>query len=135
VVAFTTVTLVADIPPIVTVAGLTKPVPVIVTRVPPERGPELGETLVNVGIAAYINPPVSVAEPPEIATTTFLAPAVPAGVTAVMEVALTTVTLVAATPPIVTVAPLIKPVPVIVTGVPPTSGPAFGEILVIVTTK
>jgi hypothetical protein len=50
-----------------------------------------------------------------------------------MEVALTTVTLVAATPPIVTVAPLTKPVPVIVTGVPPPIGPEFGEILVIVT--
>jgi hypothetical protein len=43
-------------------------------------------------------------------------------------VALTTVTAVAAAPPIVTVAPAAKFVPVIATEVPPLVGPAFGEI-------
>jgi hypothetical protein len=43
-------------------------------------------------------------------------------------VALTTVTLVAAVPPIVTVAPASKFVPVIVTAVPPLVVPEFGEI-------
>ena len=45
-----------------------------------------------------------------------------------MEVELTTLTLVAAVPPNVTVAPLKKPVPVIVTDVPPVVDPVFGEI-------
>ncbi len=55
-----------------------------------------------------------------------------AAVTAVIEVALTTITLVAATPPIVTVAPVVKPVPVSVTAVPPAAGPTLGLIAVTV---
>jgi len=43
-------------------------------------------------------------------------------------VLLTTVTPVAAVPPIVTVAPDRKPVPVTVTAVPPFAVPVFGEI-------
>ena len=46
-----------------------------------------------------------------------------------IKVALTTGTPVAAAPPKVTVAPGMKPVPVIVTGVPPTVEPEVGEIL------
>lgn len=72
-------------------------------------------------------------ETPETVTTTFWPPAVPAGVIAVIEVAFTKVTLVAAALPIVTEAPLAKPVPVIVTAVPPASGPEDGEILATVT--
>jgi hypothetical protein len=68
-------------------------------------------------------------------TITSLTPIVPAGVTAVIEVGLTTLTPVAATPPIVTVTPLTKPVPVIVTEVPPAIGPKVGDILVTVTAK
>jgi hypothetical protein len=60
-------------------------------------------------------------------TLTVTAPAVPAGVVAVICVALTTTTLVAAVVPTVTVAPVAKFVPVIVTGVPPAVGPLFGE--------
>jgi hypothetical protein len=65
-------------------------------------------------------------------TTTVAAPAEPAGVVAVIEVLLTTVTPVAAAPPIVTVDPEMNPVPVIVTGVPPAVVPEFGEIEVTV---
>jgi hypothetical protein len=50
-------------------------------------------------------------------------------VIAVMLVALTTTTLVAAVPPKVTVAPAAKFVPVIVTGVPPAVVPVFGDRL------
>jgi hypothetical protein len=57
---------------------------------------------------------------------------VPGGVTAVIVVGFTTTTLVGALPSIVTVAPLTKPVPVMVTGVPPSTEPEFGEIVVIV---
>jgi hypothetical protein len=44
----------------------------------------------------------------------------------------TTLTFVAAVPPNVTVAPVIKFVPVIVTGVPPAVDPLFGETLLTV---
>ena len=54
-------------------------------------------------------------------TTTLTAPAAWAGVVAVSEVALPKTTPVAATPPRATVAPDTKPVPVIVTAVPPAA--------------
>jgi hypothetical protein len=65
-------------------------------------------------------------------TTTFLAPDEPDGVVAVMELCVTRITLVAGIPPIETVTPDWNPVPVIVTVVPPVSGPEFGEILITV---
>ena len=45
-----------------------------------------------------------------------------------MDVALATLTLVAAVPPIFTVAPVRKPVPVMVTDVPPEVRPVDGAI-------
>ena len=51
-----------------------------------------------------------------------------------MDVLLATTTLVAAVPPNVTVAPVAKLVPVIVTGVPPAVDPLFGDTLVTVGT-
>jgi hypothetical protein len=51
---------------------------------------------------------------------------------AVICVPLTTTTFVAAVPPIVTVAPAAKFVPVIVTAVPPAVGPVLGDMLVTV---
>ena len=44
-----------------------------------------------------------------------------------MCVASTTFTLVPAAPPKSTVEPVMKPVPVIVTDVPPAAGPVFGD--------
>jgi len=55
-VLLTTTTLVAAVPPIVTVAPVTKLVPVMVTLVPPAVDPLFGETLVTVGVATYVNP-------------------------------------------------------------------------------
>ena len=79
-----------------------------------------------------MNPFVDVAEPVSLlVTTTFLAPALPAGVVQVIDVAVTT-TLVHATPPTVTVAPETKPVPVMVIGVPPAVDPDDGVIDVMV---
>ena len=69
--------------------------------------------------------------PPEV-TVTVTAPAVPAGVVAVISVALTTTTLVAAALPNVTVAPDAKSVPVIVTAVPPAGAPLLGDTLLTV---
>jgi hypothetical protein len=124
---------VADAPPTVTVAPDWKPVPVIVIDVPPLTGPELGDTVVTVGSALYVNAFVFVTEPVSgFVTTTFLAPAVPAGVVAVIVVEFTTVTPVADAPPTVTVAPVWKPVPVIVIGVPPVTNPELGDTVVIV---
>ena len=122
-------TLVAAVPPIFTVAPI-KLVPVIVIVVPPATGPEIGATVVMVGRATYVNAAVLVATPPAVVTTTSLAPTKPAGVFAVIEVAVAT-TLVAAVPPIFTVAP-IKLVPAIVIDVPAVSGPDVGETLAMV---
>ena len=67
--------------------------------------------------------------PPGVVTLTDAVPAVPAGVVAVIDVALTTVTDVAATPPTVTAVAPVKSVPVIVSTVLPASGPLAGETL------
>ena len=73
-----------------------------------------------------------VAVPPTVVTATLLAPAVPTGVFAVIEVALTTTTLVAATPPTVTLVAPVKLVPIIVNAVPAVSGPEVGLTVVMV---
>ncbi len=72
--------------------------------------------------------------PSPFVTTTSRAPAVPAGVVAVMVVDDTTVAPVAATPPTVTPndPPEVKFVPVIVIAVPPAAEPVEGETPVIV---
>ena len=79
-----------------------------------------------------MNPFVSVPWPHGEVTTTLLAPAVPAGVVAVIEVVLTTTRLVAATPPTVTLVAPVKLLPVIVIAVPPAVGPTFGATTEIV---
>ena len=129
VVAFTTTTFVAAEVPNVTVAPARNCVPVIVTAVPPAELPVAGAINEVVGGGNwYVNPPESVvACVSAFVTVTSAEPGVPAGVTAVIEVALTKVTEVAATPPTVTVAPEEKPVPVIVIVVPPAEGPSAGE--------
>jgi hypothetical protein len=65
-------------------------------------------------------------------TVTVAAPALPAGVVAVIVVAFTTTTFVAAAAPNATVAPAAKFVPVIVTPVPPEVGPLAGLTLLTV---
>ena len=61
-----------------------------------------------------------------VVTNTLAVPALPAGAVAVMVVAFTTVTAVAAVPPIVTAVAPVKSVPVMVTDCPPVSGPDDG---------
>jgi len=112
-------------PPTVTVA-LAKLVPLIVIDVPPATGPLDGLTLATVGAATYVNCVAAVTGPPAVVTTTFCAPN-PAGVVAVITVALL-VNTVAIEPPTVTVA-LAKFVPVIVIVVPPVAGPLDGLTL------
>ena len=79
-----------------------------------------------------MNALANIAFPPEVVTATLLAPAVPAGVTAVIEVALTTTTLVAARPFTFTLVAPVKLAPVIVNAVPPKVVPEVGAIEVIV---
>ena len=83
-------------------------------------------------IILYVKPFVAVAEPSKVVTTTFTAPARPGGVMQVISVSETTITDVAGVPPKVTEVVPVKPVPVIVTEVPPSLFPEFGEIFVIV---
>jgi len=132
VVLFTTTTLVAAAAPNVTVAPLAKFVPVIVTAVPPAVVPLLGDTLPTVGITAYVYPLGRLPLCAPTVTVTVTAPALPAGVFAVIVVLFTTTTLVAAAAPNVTVAPLAKFVPVIVTAVPPVVVPLLGDTLLTV---
>src|ERR1700693_6010502 len=104
--------------PIVTVEPARKPLPLILTAVPPAVGPWVGSTEVTVGGAAqvYVGPAVEL--PPASETITSWAPAAVAAVVAVISVSETTVTEVAELP-ILTVAGEMKPVPLILTGVPP----------------
>ena len=75
---------------------------------------------------------VNVAVPPAVVTATLFAPAVPAGVTAVMVVVEVTLSAVAATPPTVTLVVPVRFVPVIVIDVPPRVEPLVGVTAVIV---
>ena len=75
----------------------------------------------------YVNAFVAVAVPFGVVTATLFAPRVPAGVTAVTLVDETTTTLVAATPPTVTLVAPVKFAPVIVIAVPPAVEPVAGE--------
>ena len=76
-----------------------------------------------------MKPPVLVTEPPFVVVKiTFCAPAVPAGVTIVIEVALTLTREVPAAPPNVTPVVLDKLVPVIVTDVPPAVAPEANPV-------
>jgi hypothetical protein len=133
VVLFTIATLVAIALPNVTVAPGAKFVPVMVTAVPPDVDPLSGLTSVTVGGTTYVNAlarlPLS---PLLLVTVTVTAPALPAGVVAVISFPLTTTTLDAAVPPNVTVAPATKLAPVMVTAVPPVAGPLFGLTLLTV---
>ena len=63
--------------------------------------------------------------PPGVVTVTSTVP-VPAGLSAVIVVSLTTVKFVAAVVPKSTAVAPVKPVPVIVTDVPPAAGPLVG---------
>jgi hypothetical protein len=64
--------------------------------------------------------------PPGVVTVTSTGPAEPAGLVALIEVAVLTVKVLAATDPNFTKDTSVKLVPVIVTPVPPAAGPAFG---------
>ena len=120
-------------PPILTLLAPVRFVPTIVIFVPPVVGPLDGLTLAIVGAGTTnVNAFSSVAVAFTVVTAIFCAPAIPAGVTAVINVSLITTTLVAATPPTVTLLALSKFAPSIVIVVPPTVDPEDGEMLAMV---
>ena len=127
------VKLAATVPKFTAVAPV-KPVPVIVTTVPPAVLPLVGLTLVTAGAAAAVYVKWSEAEtadvPVGLLTTTSTVPAASAGEKAVIEVSELTVKLVAALLPKVTAVAPVKALPVIVTDVPPAVLPLVGLTLV-----
>src|SRR5439155_921443 len=130
----TTDTPVAGLPSTLTVAPAAKLVPVMVTAVPPVVGPDAGATLLTVGAGPrYVKPLASVPFCASgLVTVTLTAPAACAGVVAVIVELFTTLTPVAALPPTLTVAPVTKLAPVIVTAVPPVVGPEEGATVLTV---
>ena len=113
-----------------TVAPVTKPVPVIVTEVPPVVGPVLTDSDVTVGTGAVYENPVNAADavPVEFVTTMFAVPVVMvAGTTMSADVAERTVTDVAATPRTVTVIGVVKSDPVMRMVAPPADDAVVGD--------
>src|SRR5271165_4855437 len=99
----------------------------MIAVLPPAGRPWLGLTLVTAGGIVYVNwsaGPVALV-PPTVVTVTSTVP-VPAGLVAVIWVALTTENVVAAVAPKCTALDPVKLVPVMVTTVPPAVGPWLG---------
>ena len=123
-------TKVAPVPPkLAVVLPGTKPVPETVTAVPPLSGPTLGLMAVTLGITSYVNWSAEEIEvvPPGVVTVRSTMPAEPEGALAVHEVVDEQLTAVAGFEPnLAELEPTTKPVPVTLTTVPPTSGPALG---------
>jgi hypothetical protein len=127
----TTVKDAAAVEPNETALAPMKPVPVIVTCVPPATGPALGLTPVTPGADTYVNAsaePPDAEVPPGVVTVMLTVPD-PAGDVAVIFVAELTVNDPAAVDPNLTAVAPVKPVPVIVTDVPPPNGPTVGLML------
>ena len=104
-------------------------VPLTVTQLPPASGPLSGLTPVTVGAATNVNRSAVLVAlvPPAFVRVTSTVPPGTAGETAVIEVLLVTVKLVAAAVPKCTDVAPVNPVPVIVTEVPPDAGPVLVE--------
>ena len=118
----------AAVVPNITVVRSVKPLPVIVTTVPPRVVPDDVEMAVTTGFGAtYVYVPSAV--PLGVVTTTFADPAALAGVIMLITLSVTTVTPVADVPPMVTPLAPVKPVPTIVIDVPPAVVPEVGEIV------
>jgi hypothetical protein len=127
-VADVTVSEAAAAEPKFTAVAPVNPVPVTVTEVPPAAGPPDGLTAVTDGTGAYVKrSPAAVGEvPPGVVTVRSTRPAAPAGAVAVICVVDSTVYELAGVEPNVTAVVPPKPVPVIVTTVPPATGPVDG---------
>src|SRR5438105_7056910 len=109
-----------------------KPLPVIVTDVPPARGPLFGLTLVTAGMNLKWSLSETVLVPAGVATVMSTTAALWAGAIAVIDVEELTVKLAAAVEPKLTAVALEKCVPAIVTDVPPGVSPDLGDTFVTV---
>jgi hypothetical protein len=118
----------------VTVAPVTKFVPVIVRAVPPPTGPDVGLTAVTVGAACTVYNVLAAFVPPGVVTRILFVPVVANdGKVQEMVVAFVTLKVVQAVPPTVTAVAPVKFVPVIVTILPVVlSGPELGATAVTV---
>ena len=123
----------AGVPPKLTAVAPVRCAPVIVTVVPPYTGPVFGLTSDTDGAATNVNRSLALVAlaPPEFVTITSTVPALVAGATAVIDMELFTVKLVAGVPPKLTPVAPVNPVPVIVIVVPPVAGPETGDTAVI----
>lgn len=117
---------------VVAPAPVAKPVPKIFTVVPPAAGPLVGVTLVTVGMNLKWSLVVVTLVATLVVTVTSTTPAVSAGAFAVIVVDEVTVNDDVLTPPKCTAVAPVKPVPVIVTEVPPVAGPLLGVTFVTV---
>jgi hypothetical protein len=113
-------------PNLIVVWPLTNPVPVIVTVSPPALEPLLGLTPLIVGVNVKRSAVEMAVVPPAVVALTSTTPAGCAGDTAVSDVGELTVTLAAGVVPKLTAVVAVKFAPVIVTAVPPPTGPIFG---------
>src|SRR5487761_2529426 len=118
---------VVPMPPKLTEVAPVKPLPNIVTSVPPEVGPVAGLTAVTVGPEPYVNwsAEVAVLVPADVVTVTSTTPATWAGLMTEIELSLFT-TGVAGLPPKLTEVAPVNPLPVMFTVVPPPMGPEAG---------
>ena len=117
----------AVVAPKSTAVAPVKPVPLMVTVVPPVAGPEVGLTPSTVGgVNVYRSAAPVALVPPGAVTVTSTAPTGSAGVVAVIDVSDVT-TNGAEVAPKSTIVDPVKPVPVIVTAVPPVAGPDVGR--------
>ena len=110
--------LVASVTPNFTVVAFSvrsKPVPVIVTGVPPIREPVGGEMAVTVGLTTYWKQKQEKVPPSVFVTSTLTGPAACVGNVATIAVVLNTPELIANVPSNLTVAPTKNPEPVMVT--------------------
>ena len=116
----------AAVAPKSTAVAPVKLVPVMVTEVPPAVGPEVGATELTVGAATKVKSSAEeIADvPPAVVTVTSTVPAACAGEVAVIWVSETTVKVAAAVAPKWIAVAAVKPVPAMVTEVPPAVGPA-----------
>jgi hypothetical protein len=107
------------------------PLPKILTTVPPDWGPELGEIPETVVLYVNLSAELVVEVPAFVVTVTSTTP-MPAGDTAVIcDAPFTTTEVAAARPNLTPLAPM-KPVPVMVTVSPPLALPVVGETAVTV---
>lgn len=106
---------------------MVKPVPVIVADTPPPAGPDVGDTPVTVGVYVNLSFGAFMALVPALVVTVTSTGDVPAGDVATIVVSVSTTTPVPGVAPKLTPVAPVKPVPVIVTAVPPLFGPPLGE--------